>query len=148
MKTLKELSFFLMIGIVVTGVAYAIKSIFIFTYLQENIISLLLTLLAINTATSGLVASKIQDIALQYNGIDFSPTLKEMKKSLVQQIILIIIAFAVLLIVDSSIIDFLYKVEICNSILVSVFAFAVYALWDTGQSVFIIIDELNKLKKK
>lgn len=148
MKTVKGISFFILIGIVVTFTAYSIDSLLIFSYLKDNIISLLLTLLAINTATSGLIASKIQDISLQYKGLDFSPTIREMKKSLIEQIVLIVIAFTSLLIIDSTVIVFIHKGAICCSVLVSVFSYAIYILWDTGRSVFVIIDEINKLKKK
>lgn len=147
MNRLKEISLFILIGIITTSIACAIKSSLIFRYLQENIIGLLITLLAINTATSGLIASKIQDITIQYKELDFTTTIKEMKKSLFEQILLIVIAFACLLIIDSSVIIFNYKSELMNAILVSVFAFAINNLWDTGKAVFIIIDEINKINK-
>jgi hypothetical protein len=147
MTRIKEISFFILIGIIVTSIAYAIDSSLIFTYLQENIISLLLTLLAINTATSGLIASIIHNILNEFPKLDFSDTLKEMRRSLVEQIFFIIIAFVALLIMDSKVIEFEFKVEICNTILVSVFAFSVYALWDTGRSVFLIIDGIKNLRR-
>ena len=53
MKTLKEISFYIIIATIITWGATALKSDFLFNYLYNNIIGLLLTLLAINTATLG-----------------------------------------------------------------------------------------------
>ena len=119
-----------------------------FLYLQENIISLLLILLAINTTTLGLIASKIQDIVVKIPEIDFSDTIKEMKKSLLEQIILIIVSAFCLLLMDSVKITFEHKSEIGNVMLISIFIYAINILWDTGKSVFIIIEELQNMKKE
>lgn len=121
---------------------------FLFMYLKESIIGLLLTLLAINTATSGLIASKIQDIIVNQPKIDFSDTIKEMKRSLLEQIILISLSIITLLLMDSTKLTFLFKVEISNVILVSILAYSINILWDTGKAVFVIIEELHKLNKE
>ena len=60
MKLAKNISFFIVISIIISLIGKGLESKFLFTYLQQNIIGLLLTLLAINTATLGLIASKIQ----------------------------------------------------------------------------------------
>lgn len=123
------------------------ESDFLFKYLQENIIGLLLTLLAINTATLGLIASKIQDIVVDYPKFDFSSTIKEMKTSLLEQIILICTSVITLLLLDSNKIDFAYKTEIGNVILTTVLIYSVTILWDTGKAVFVVIEELQNMNK-
>lgn len=123
------------------------ESDFLFKYLQENIIGLLLTLLAINTATLGLIASKIQDIVVDYPKFDFSSTIKEMKTSLLEQIILICTSVITLLLLDSNKIDFAYKTDIGNVILTTVLIYSVTILWDTGKAVFVVIEELQNMNK-
>lgn len=148
MKTAKNISFFIVIALFIALVGEGLESRFLFKYLQENIIGLLLTLLAINTATLGLIASKIQDIVIKYPSMDFSSTIKEMKKSLLEQIVLIIISVVILLLVDSVKITYEFKDLMGNVILTTVLIYAVNILWDTGRGVFIIIEELQKLNKQ
>lgn len=148
MKLVKNISFFIIIAIIITFLGATLESKFLFKFLQENIISLLLILLAINTTTLGLIASKIQDIVVKIPEMDFSDTIKEMKTSLLEQIILIIASVFCLLLMDSNKISFEYKNEIGNVILISIFIYAINILWDTGKSVFIIIEELQKMKKE
>lgn len=148
MKFVKNISFFLIVGIVLTLGAKYLESTFLFTYLKENIIGLLLTLLAINTATLGLIASKIQDISVQFPGFNFSNTIKEMKISLLEQIILISLSIVVLIVENSAKLIFERKETICNIVLVSILIYAINILWDTGKGVFVIIDELQNLNNK
>ncbi|RXM47115.1 hypothetical protein [Flavobacterium sp. YO12] len=148
MKNLKNISFFLVIAFAMTAIGNFLDSDFLFTYLQTNIIGLLITLLAINTATSGLIASKIQDFVIQKPEIDFSSTIKEMKTSLLEQIILIIISVVCLIIQNSQKIKFDFKDDICNTLLITVFIYAIDILWDTGKAVFVIIEEIQKMKNK
>jgi hypothetical protein len=147
MKLVKNISFFIVIALVVSFIGNALDSKFLFTYLAENIIGLLLTLLAINTATSGLIASKIQDIIVQFPKFNFSDTIREMKKSLLEQIILIIISIVCLLIMNSAIITYQFKDMIGNTVLIAVLTYAVNILWDTGKGVFVIIEEIQKMNK-
>lgn len=107
-----------------------------------------MTLLAINTATLGLIASKIQDIVVDYPEFDFSLTIKEMKVSLLEQIILICTSVATLLLLDSKKIDLFYKTDIGNVILTTVLIYSVTILWDTGKAVFVVLEELQCMKEK
>ncbi|WNH09957.1 hypothetical protein [Thalassobellus suaedae] len=148
MKLIKNISFFIVLAIIITLIGKALESKFLFTYLQENIIGLLLTLLAINTATLGLIASKIQDIITQYPKFDFSSTIKEMKVSLLEQIILIAVSVICLLLLDSTKITYQYKSVVSNTILTAILIYAVNILWDTGKSVFVIIEQVQIMNKK
>lgn len=148
MKLIKNISFYIVLGIIIVFVARLLDSDFLFVYLKDNIVGLLLTLLAINTATSGLIASKIQDILVEYKGIDFSSSIKEMKFSLLEQIVLISVSIIVLLVLDGRSVVFEYKIDIGNIILTSILIYSIAILWDTGKAVFIVIEELQKLNKK
>lgn len=147
MKLVKNISFILVLGTVITLFANLLESKFLFKYLKDNSLGLLLTLLAINTATLGVVASKMQDIVVKYPKFDFTKTIREMKFSLKEQIFLIATSLFTLLISDSSKILFQFKEHICNIILVSVLVYSIEILWDTGKAVFVVIEELQKMKE-
>ena len=147
MKIIKNISFFIVMSLVMTLLANFLESTFLYKYLKENIIGLLLTLLAINTATLGLIASKIQDIIVQFPNFNFSSTIKEMKLSLLEQIILISIGVVNLTVQSSGKIIFEGKESVCNVILVSILIYSINILWDTGNAVFVVIEELQKMRK-
>ncbi|MEQ1732118.1 MAG: hypothetical protein ABL940_00505 [Bacteroidia bacterium] len=147
-EMLKTISLFIVISaIVVIGCVY-LKSNFLFDYLKDNLISLLLTLLAINTATLGLIASKIQDVISIHPNFNFSNTIEQMKRSLLEQVVLIILTVLTLVMQDSRIILFSHKTECSNLILTFVLIYSIDILYDTGNSVFVIIEELQELNRK
>jgi len=142
----KIISVIILISIITVYFCNVIGSTSIFEYLNENLITILVGFLAINTATLGHLAAKIQDVMLVHKELDFSNTTFEMKKSLTEQIILIAIS-VILIIIEKSTLNFYLKTEIVNIISFSVFLYAINILWDTGKSVFIIIEEIRKLNK-
>jgi hypothetical protein len=148
MKLVKSISFYIVIATIVTCIGYYLESEFLFNYLQNNLIGLLLTLLAINIASLGLIASKIQDIVMQFKGLDFSGTVKQMKLSLLEQIVLIGGSIITLLFQDSGKICFEYKEQVGNIILVAILIYAINILWDTGKAVFIIIEPIQNLNNQ
>jgi hypothetical protein len=148
MRLAKNISFYIIIAFALCLLSKYLKSGFLFKYLIENIIGLLLTLLAINTATLGLIASKIQDMLEKYPKMSFKNTTNEMKFSLTEQVILIIVSVISLIVLDSKIIIFEHKELLLNTILVSVLIYSVSILWDTGKAVFVIIDLIEKMNKK
>ena len=69
----KSISLFLVIGLLATLLAEWLQSDFISTFLSENLITLLIALVAINTTTLSVVLTKIREISDQLGG-DFSRT--------------------------------------------------------------------------
>jgi hypothetical protein len=115
--------------------------------LNNNIVGLLLTLLAINTATSGLIASKMQDLVSNFPAFNFQETVKQMKVSLLEQIVLITGSVVILIIQGSKIIKFPHKDFTLDVLLVTIMIYSIAILWDTGKAVFVVIDEIQKMKK-
>lgn len=143
---LKDISFIVVISTIVVMSCNYLETNFLFIYLTNNLISLLLTLLAINTATLGLIASKMQDIVADKPQFNFSKTIKEMKLSLIEQIILIAVTIITLVLQDSKIVVVNHKDLVSNIILVGVLIYSINVLWDTGKGVFVVIEELQKLR--
>ena len=144
---LKNISFIIVLSTITVVFCNYLETTFLFKYLADNLISLLLTLLAINTATLGLIASKMQDIVVDKPQFNFSRTIKEMKLSLLEQIILIAVSIITLVLQDSKVVVINHKDEAANIILVGVLIYSINILWDTGKGVFVVIEELQNLKK-
>lgn len=140
----KNISLFLIIGLLVTLLAKWLQSVFISTFLSENLITLLVALVAINTTTLSVVLTKIREISDQLGG-DFSRTAKEMKLSIAEQVVLVILAVLTQVIGSSSLINHSYPIIgfISDVILVSIFSYAIYILYDTANSVFVILQFEN-----
>ena len=68
-----------------------IGSSFLIDYLESNLIGILLTLLAINTATSTFIVSKLEEISNEHK-VNFSETYGQIKLSLLEQIFLLILS--------------------------------------------------------
>ncbi|MFS4491730.1 hypothetical protein [Maribacter sp. 2308TA10-17] len=124
---------------------YFLESSFLSLFLKENLVGLLLTLMAINTATSTVISGKLEEIS-ERTGADFADVIKEIKFSLVEQIALIIMAVILLIIEDSKVLE--TKVEyfdtLINILLATILVYAVDILRDTGVAIFNIVIELSK----
>ena len=149
MNTVKNISFFVIISFILNLISYYLESNFLLEFLSSNLIIILLTLLAINTATTGLLSIKMAELETKFNDLDFKSTYIEMKFSLKEQIILIILSLLVLIINDSKLIDFEFKNFIIGTFLTTIFIYAIDILRDTGISVFKLLElvsDINKLK--
>lgn len=146
MKLIKDISFYVCIAIIISLIAEVLSFKFLFNYLRQNVIGVLLAMLTINITMLVLIASKIHDTLIQYPKLNFSNTKKEMKISLLEQAILILLSIICQLILDNSKISYEDKDFAVNTILITVLIYAVSILWDTGRAVFIFNDELKKIK--
>lgn len=117
--------------------------VFLIDFLARNLITLLVALLAINSATMGIVSSKIRDMmdSSPRAGGCFQRTKRGMLHSIREQISLIVIAIILLVSSGSpklaSIPNLAEFADIC---LVSIFVYAMRILYDTAKSVLIILD--------
>lgn len=85
-------------------------------------------------------------ILIKYKEINFASTIKEMKLSLYEHIFLIGTSIIVLVAIDSKILICSNKEFIGNIILTAVLLYAINILLDTGKAVFVLIDEIQKLR--
>ncbi|MEC4049572.1 hypothetical protein OX284_009045 [Flavobacterium sp. SUN046] len=145
LRFLKYFSIFFSISILFEIWMIYIESEYLKSFLKSNILTILLAFLAINTATLGVIASKIQEIKTKFKDCDFSNTINEMYFSLKEQVVLLIMNIFVLVIDDSKLICFSYKCLIVNSLLSSIFFYSIYVLWDTGKAVFVMTTLSNEV---
>lgn len=135
-------------SVVLNVLSKYLESNFLLDFLCANLIIILLTLLAINTATTGLLSIKMAELTTKFKELNFDATYKEMKFSLKEQIFLICLSIIILIINGSKILLFEYKDLIVCTLLTTVFLYAIDILRDTGVSVFDLLELSNKFEKK
>jgi hypothetical protein len=137
---IKQIVFYLAVAIVINWLAVMLQSVEFAKYLRENILVLLITLLAINTATISVVVAKLHEISIIEN-FPFERTIKEVKISLIEQVVLIAISGLLLILYNSPIIrgKLTYHDSIFNTLFIAIFVYAIDILRDTGIAVFEII---------
>lgn len=110
-------------------------------FLKQNLITILVALLAINTATLSIVLTKIRDLldTLDVERNFFQNTQKQMLFSIKEQIGLIVFSIFVLSTKESPKINGLF-VGLLDVMTIAIFSYALIILYDTAKSVFIIID--------
>lgn len=123
----------------------SIGSNYIFDFLQKNIINIQIGLLAINTATLGVVLTKLRDLADKGVPLSkFSSARREMLLSIKEQMALIISALGILSLADATAAPFQVPVGLLRILLVTCFVYSLAILYDTAKSVFVVLDEEPK----
>jgi hypothetical protein len=111
-------------------------------FLADNLVSLLIALLAINSASLGIVLSKIREIMDSSNaGASFERTKNAMLFSIKEQIVLIFGSLILLMINDSEWLlkhlDWRATIEIA---VITCFTFAMLILYDSAKSIFVVLN--------
>jgi hypothetical protein len=141
---LKSLSLYLVVSVLIFYGSSAVDSDYFFIFLKENLITLLVALLAINNTTFSVVMTKLREISDQ-NGGDFAGTISEFKKSNIEQIFFIIAAILLLIFKESELLKVNGLVSsICEIGLITIFIASLHNLYDTGNSIFVILSFENK----
>lgn len=113
------------------------------TFIKNNLVNLLIALLAVNSATMGIVLTKIRElIDKKGNGSGaFAKTKQQMLLSVREQIALIIVGLLVLVLADSKYVPTGGPVHtFLQTILCAVLVYAMIVLYDTAKGILIIID--------
>ena len=109
-------------------------------FFKNSLVPLLVALVAINSATLGIILSKIRDM-LDKSNTDkdyFANTRKEMALSINEQIAIIVLTILWLMMRDA---DFIKGYARYIDILIAGgFIYAIYILWDTAKCVFQLLD--------
>jgi len=132
------------IGLALELISQSLGSDFLSRFLAEDLITLLIALMAINTTTISVIMTKIKEIYDKKGGC-FLGTIKEMKKSIIEQVALIIIATILLIIRESKFVNTLNDSPIffVDGLLLALLVYAVYILYDTACGIFVILNFEN-----
>ena len=111
-------------------------------FLKQNLITLLVALIAINSATLSIVLTKIKELVDKNNTQGaFDRTKKQMILSINEQVALIIISMILLIIQDSIFAKQSSEyTTLLNVLIIGCFMYAVHILHDTAKSVFAMLD--------
>lgn len=146
MQVLKTSFVSIGIGFIIEISTTWIGSNFLHTFFKNNLVTILIALLAINATTMGIVLSKIRDFIDKNGGSKFfKNTRKHMLLSIKEQIVLIVISTLIQSVINSPIIPKIENLSIfLNSITAGIFVYAILILYDTAKSVLIILDYENR----
>jgi hypothetical protein len=148
MEHIKNATLFLVISAIVQSISVWLQSDFMESFLKANLITLLLALMAINTTTISVIMTKLREIS-DDSGVDFSKTISSMKESIVEQVILLVIAVLILIVQSSVLLSNMWNGmnTVTTILLITTFLYAVQILYDTAQGVFVIAYKENALLK-
>lgn len=139
-ERIKNIALFIVISITVNIISILLKSDYIILFLDNNLILIIIALMAINTTTISIIMAKLRELVDKYGG-NFKKSMIELKVSICEQVWLIIISTVSFILKHSQVIkstlpyqDFIFKV-----IVVTIFCYAIYILYDTANAVFVIL---------
>lgn len=119
----------------------AIGSTYLKSFLTQNIVNLQIALLAVNSATMGIVLTKIRDLVDKLgHGEVFRATRRQMLLSIKEQVGLIFASITVLSIQDVSHPILQENDFAFSTALIAVFFYAMMILYDTAKSVLLVVD--------
>ena len=147
-RLLKRISLMIIISIAIEAICLFLQSNFLVSFLVNKIVEIQITLIAINTATSSFIVSKLQEISKLYDR-SFKSIYEEIKLSLFEQIALIVFSILCLTIRQSSLLMPLFKSYLDLKYIFGVFMIfsficSIDILRDTGAAMFNILIELDK----
>ena len=145
MTTVVKTTFFsLGIGFITEVINVWLNSSFLHKFLEANLVTILIALLAINAATMGIVLTKVMDIVEKNNGVGiscFSKTKTQMLISIKEQIVIIVLAIALLILKNSPIVLNIENSELLlNSSITACFIYSLSILYDTAKGILVIIN--------
>lgn len=130
-----------LVGLFLWLLSIIIESNFLITFLDQNLIMLIIGLLAVNGASYSILMTKLREIKDKEPGADFSRTINELDLSSREQVFLIY--FVVMLqIFKNSHALFLrdeYVIMVLNVLLSSSFVYGIILLADTSKAAFILM---------
>lgn len=140
-ETIGKESIFLLIGSLFVLGSQFLESSFFVTFLQENLVQLQIALLAINATTLSVILAKLREIT---DGNIFKNTFTAMKESVIEQVVLIVLAIVILILSESVIINTsVTQAKLILMILLSdVFFHCIQITYDTAKAIFILFENI------
>lgn len=146
MKLIGRVSFYIVLSLLLSYLSFKLKSDFLSSFYENDLVSILITLLAIIIATFSLIITKLQEISSKKPTV-FTKTYNELRKTIKVQIFLIAFAIVFLIIKNSSIIHngWAFSSEVVDFFNTIIFICALDILRDVGCAIFDIIMIFNNL---
>jgi len=141
----KKISTILFVSIVIEFINDALSIEYLVSFFENNLVLMLVALAAINSTTLGVVMTKLREVSLAYHS-DFSETIKEMRFSIKEQLALILLSLLIQMVNGSSLLFIKYDIyiKVSNTLLIAIFLYALYILYDTMNMIFEILNFENE----
>jgi uncharacterized membrane protein len=141
-QILRQFSIAFGVGLVLQLLQNELSCQYLSDFLKGNLINILLALLAINSATMGIVITKIKELTQNYGHADaFRETHEQFFLAIKEQVVLIFLTVLIFIIQGSkSVSEIPHLYLICGSLIISFFVYSIMILYDTAKSVLIMID--------
>lgn len=125
-----------------------IQSVFLNNFLNEELINIQLSIMAITIATYTFIISKLEELAQKYES-KFDKTYQALKGAIHEQLFCIGLTALLLIIKNSILLQQLPHFSLAvNTLISTVFIYAISILKDVGSTIFILIDIFKQLKDK
>ncbi|WP_068689636.1 hypothetical protein [Culturomica massiliensis] len=150
MNVVKNICVCLVLALAFNVFEICLKSSFIDNFMTEQIIGIQLSLMAITIATYTFIISKLEELSKEHPD-SFNNTYKALKGAMIEQLYCIGISVVLLILKKSEVlrnIEFQYFNLVINTLISTVFIYAIDILKDVGLAVFILIDAFKKIKNK
>jgi hypothetical protein len=123
-----------------------LQSDFLQKFLDDKLIEILITLLAVNTATLGIILLRLGELSEKHK-TEFPIIVSAMKSSVVEQIGLIVVASICAILHGSKVIQKNWEAVgfCCETVLIAVAIYAVVVVFDTAMAAFDLNEAANKL---
>ncbi len=150
MNVVKNICLCLVLALGFNILETCLKSSFIDNFMTEQIIGIQLSLMAITIATYTFIISKLEELSKEHPD-SFNNTYQALKRAMIEQLYCIGISVFFLILKYS---NFLKNLElqyydiIINTLISTVFIYAIDILKDVGLAVFVLIDAFKKIKNK
>lgn len=137
---LKSLFISLGVASVLQYLFFRIESEAVFELLKANITNLQVALLAVNAATLGIVLTKIKELIDKKGVNTFDEVKMQMLLSIKEQIALIVTSLIIIALISAKSPPVNIEVDVYKVALLATFVYTLLILYDTANSVFVILD--------
>jgi len=141
-QTLKNCLVAIGIGFVLQLIQDWLGTDYLDTFLRENVVNLLVALLAINTATMSIVLTKIRELVEQGGSRNsFERSQRQMLLSIQEQVGLVIVALTCFMLENAPALTNVSNGRLAVfSVATATFVYGIMILYDTAKSVFVILE--------
>ncbi len=138
---LKQYSLYLVTGGILVAGSRVLSSTYLEEFLGENLVTLLVALLAINTTTASVVMTKLKEISEAHQDASFGSTIAQLRASMREQIALVCLAVVLSILLGSKVVEttFVHGQDVTFWGLATVFSASLGILYDTASSIFVIL---------
>lgn len=146
-ELIKNICVAIVLGFFLVWISELLDSDYLAGFFYQNLIMLLIALLAINITTMSIIVAKLTEVG-EVGENSFPMTIAEMRSSVIEQIILIVFGLTSQILHSSKLVlswNIFPKIKfLLDSLPAIILVYAIIILWDTAQAVFVLLCHKHK----